>query len=108
MEPIGQLTWQPDGETQEAFEELTLLGHAMMEEREHVQACGGCAECGTCRVRVLAGMENLSPLTVDERELREDFPDRFGPDERLACQCRPLGDVVVEVPTEAPPDLRLE
>ena len=64
--------------------------------------------CGTCRVRVLAGMENLSPLTVDERELREDFPDRFGPDERLACQCRPLGDVVVEVPTEAPPDLRLE
>lgn len=106
MEPVGTVTWQPEGTEQEALAELTLLVHAMLCEREHTQACGGQAECGTCRVRVLRGAENLSPMTPDERELRLDHPGALAPDERLACMARPLGSVVIAVPDGDLADLR--
>lgn len=107
MRTVGTITWLPDGARQEALAELPLLVHAMMEEREHEQACGGHAECGTCRVRVLAGAANLTPPTGEERELRERHPEALAADQRLACQCRPTGDVTVEVPVEPLADLRL-
>ena len=50
--------------------------------------------CGTCLVRVVEGMENLSPRTETERILLEVLvPD--SPDRRLACQLRISGPVVV-------------
>ncbi|MFT5435354.1 MAG: ferredoxin, partial [Myxococcota bacterium] len=67
----------------------------------------GTAECGTCRIKVVSGAENLTPPTLDERELHEWHPDEFAADERLACQCRPTGDVVISVPDPAPEDLRM-
>lgn len=106
MKTVGRVKWLPDGVEQEAKEELSLLAHAMIEDRDHPQACGGQADCGTCRVRVVEGMDNLTPYTVDERELREDFPEHFAVDERLACQCRPTGDVTIALPDPPPPDLR--
>lgn len=104
MEPVGKITWKCLGTTQDAFEELTILGHTMMEEHEHVQECGGCAECGTCRVRVLSGV--MTPPTHEERELFELNPEAFQQGERLGCQARPLGDCVLELPSTAPDDLR--
>ena len=106
MKIVGRLKWLPDGEEQPAKEELSLLVHAMILDRDHRQACGGQADCGTCRIKVVEGMDNLTPYTLDERELREDFPDYFQDDERLACQCRPIGDVTIQVPDPPPPDLR--
>lgn len=106
MESVGVLRWLPDGAEQEAKEELSLLIHAMLEDRDHAQLCGGQAECGTCRVRVLEGAENLTPPTPDERELREAHPASFAPNERLACQCRPTGSVTVQTPSRVPNDLR--
>jgi ferredoxin len=38
--------------------------------------------CGTCKVEVLEGAENLSDLTEDELTLGMD------PHNRLSCQCR--------------------
>lgn len=105
MKSVGRLRWLPDGEEQDAIEELSLVVHAMLVDRDHIQACGGQAECGTCRIRVVSGAENLSAPTVDELELRAEYPMSFGADERLACQCRPLGDVTIEVLPPAP-DLR--
>ena len=98
MNPVGTLTWLPDGQSQEAFEELSLTVHAMLSDRVHRQACGGQADCGTCRIRVVEGAENLSPPTVDERALVAEFPDCFEAEHRLACQCRPTGHVTVEIP----------
>lgn len=47
--------------------------------------------CGTCKMRVVNGMENLNPKTEEEN----DFP--LEDDERLGCQCFKLnGDVKVE------------
>ncbi len=53
------------------------------------------ADCGICVVRVQAHPEHLSPPTTAEADflkaMRADF------DERLACQCRVLGDVTLLV-----------
>ncbi len=59
--------------------------------------CGGNASCTTCRVEVQAGLEHLSEIDFDEQDLldREALSD---PRNRLACQARVLGDVVVRVP----------
>ena len=40
--------------------------------------------CGTCVIRVLEGIENLTPPTKEE----EDFLGEGTCDERLACQCK--------------------
>ena len=52
--------------------------------------CRGHGICGSCRVKVTGGEENLSPRTdVESRKLRKR------PDLRLACQCVVRGDVKV-------------
>ena len=51
--------------------------------------CGGVAACNSCRVQVLHGAENLSPL------LDEEVPFLDADDQRLGCQARVLGDVHV-------------
>ncbi|MEY4064799.1 MAG: hypothetical protein RIR26_1007 [Pseudomonadota bacterium] len=57
----------------------------------------GCRDgaCGACMIRVLEHPENLSKMEEHERDFLETMAARE--DERLACQCRVLGDVVVEV-----------
>jgi ferredoxin len=56
----------------------------------------GCREgdCGTCLMKVVEGMENLSePSVLEARILKEHFAGR---DARLACQAQALGgDIVV-------------
>jgi ferredoxin len=52
------------------------------------------ADCGICAVRVIHGKEHLSqPDPVEADFLRAMRADS---DERLACQCRIYGPVVVE------------
>jgi ferredoxin len=56
------------------------------------------ADCGICIVKVVEGLENLSPPTVAEADFLKAM--HADPDERLACQTRILGDVIV-IPDEA-------
>lgn len=107
MHPELTITWHlPDGRTlaTPGWSKLNLLAHADTHDLELPQACGGHAECGTCRVRILAG--ELTPARHEERELMTRHARRFRQAERLACQARPLGDVTVEVLAMIPPDLR--
>ncbi len=69
----------------------TILDATLRAHIAHAHACGGQAKCSTCRVWILEGMENVSPLEDDERRLAE--PLGFGPEVRLACQTRVQGDV---------------
>ena len=47
--------------------------------------------CGTCKMKVKSGMENINEKTEEE----EEFPLEEG--ERLGCQCHKLtGDIEVE------------
>jgi len=55
----------------------------------------GCREgdCGTCLMKVVEGMENLSqPSVLEARILKEHYAGR---EIRLACQAQVLGDVTV-------------
>ncbi len=50
--------------------------------------------CGTCRIRIVEGSQNLTPPSREERDFLKKLhrPDN----ERLACQCQVLGDVSIE------------
>lgn len=57
----------------------------------------GCRDgaCGACMVRILEGDTNLTPMKDDERDFLETMAAQEN--ERLACQCRVKGDVILEV-----------
>ncbi|MBP1687610.1 MAG: hypothetical protein H6Q33_3753, partial [Deltaproteobacteria bacterium] len=71
--------------------------------------CGGQSVCGKCKVRVLEGPQpehgisssgaHVSPPTPDEQRYTGRRPLRDG--ERLSCQARVQGDVVIYVPEES-------
>ena len=61
--------------------------------------CGGKAQCGTCRIRVLEGSEHLSPIGDREERRLVSVPADEGV--RLACQTYLFGDVTIEIPGRA-------
>jgi ferredoxin len=66
-------------------------------ENEETSILFGCRDgaCGACMIRVLENPQNLSPMDEHERDFLETMAATE--DERLACQCRVLGDVTIEV-----------
>lgn len=73
-------------------------GTRLIEISEKVSAgiTYGCreGECGTCMIRVVSGMENMSERSVlEDKVLQENMAGR---NNRLACQAQVLGgDIVV-------------
>jgi adenylate cyclase len=62
----------------------TILDAALEAGLPHFHACGGNAECSTCRILVVEGLEGLTPVNEAEASLRSNVP--FPPKIRLACQ----------------------
>ena len=58
-------------------------------------ACVGKGTCGLCRVKIVEGAEHLNPFTDDERRHLGNLYHLTKV--RLACRCRPTGDVAIEV-----------
>ena len=79
------------GATQDFPSGRTLLSCAGEMGVRVSQVCGGDGACGTCRIEVIEGWDNLTPPTPDEtyKELE--------PPHRLSCQAKLMGDVVVKV-----------
>ena len=77
----------------------TILEASRIGEIAHASICGGRGRCTTCRVKILDGMENLSP--IGERERKALSRIRAGSDVRLACQaqCRRQGISVLPLLT---------
>jgi ferredoxin len=63
-------------------------------------ACAGQATCGLCRVKIVAGEAHVTPFNASERRHLGNV--YFITKERLACQVRVHGDVVVSVPPIRP------
>jgi len=77
--------------------QTTLLAALQAAGFDWRHACGAKGRCTTCRLQVLAGAENLAPLT--DAELRYRSAGRLQPNERLTCQARLLtGEVLACVP----------
>lgn len=71
--------------------------------------CHGLGQCGTCRVKIVKGMDNTSPMGVIEKiRFKVPFPDPLpslayiGNEDtmRLACQTLVTGDMEVETGPE--------
>lgn len=90
------ITFQPMGVTVSVSPGTTILAAAEQQGLFLRHVCGGNAICGTCRCKVLAGAENLSPIARHEQKRLAEF--YAGPGVRLSCQAAIGGDVTVEIP----------
>jgi ferredoxin, 2Fe-2S len=73
----------------------TLLGGALKNGIRLMHVCGARTLCGTCRVVVESGVDNLTPMRGTEKfSLRWHLS--VSPRTRLACQARVNGPVEVE------------
>lgn len=88
---MPKLVFLNEGRATEVAAGTTVLAAADALHVKIGRVCGGGGTCSTCRVQVVAGAGNLSP--IGENEIAYDL----GPDVRLACQARVLGDVGVRV-----------
>lgn len=75
-----------------------VLFHLQQNYIDWMHACGGKGRCTTCKAKILAGLENLAPMT--EAEERYAAKGLLKSDERLMCQAKITGDVTIEVLTE--------
>ncbi len=92
---MPKVTFMPVGQSFEVAEGTTILVSAV---QNGLQLRHDCTEaiCGTDRVKILSGRENLSEKN-DNEELTLEMMNA-GPEDRLACVARVVGDVIVEVP----------
>ena len=72
-------------------EDRTLLECSLENGIEISHVCGGDGACGTCRIEVVEGWENLSLPTPDEvyKEIEPPY--------RLSCQTKARGHVVIKI-----------
>lgn len=85
------VTFEPLAVSATAKENETVLDVARRAGVPLANSCGGVGVCARCRVRVVAGVSNLSPPTSVEMR----FNRGFGEGERMACQAVVAGDCVV-------------
>jgi ferredoxin len=92
---MPKVTFMPAGQTFEVAAGTTILVSAI---QNGLQLRHDCTEaiCGTDRVKIVSGKENLSDKTENEELTLEMM--NAGPDDRLACVARVVGDVTVELP----------
>jgi len=88
-----QVTFTPLAKTAEARSDETVLDVARRAAVPLGNSCGGIGICARCKVRVVAGAENLTPPT--SVEARWAAARGFAEDERMACQAVVRGDCVV-------------
>jgi ferredoxin len=90
IEPLGVDLFVAEGES--------LLQAAKREGYQWPSRCGGKAECSTCFVRVVEGLEHLTPVSPREQECLahgRGVDATRQVDVRLACQLRVAGTVRV-------------
>lgn len=92
MEKI-KIEYQPDDRIVETEKGLSILQISLKNQIPHTHICFGEAQCSTCRVEILEGLENLPP----RNELEEHLAKKKGWTEsiRLACQTIPEGDIKI-------------
>ena len=94
---MPRVTFMPLGQSFEVDDGTTLLVAAI---HNGVELRHDCTEaiCGTDRVRILAGENNLSPMD-DNEELTLSMLES-DPADRLGCVAKVFGDVIVEIPAD--------
>jgi uncharacterized 2Fe-2S/4Fe-4S cluster protein (DUF4445 family) len=88
---MPKVTFKPSGESIDIDTETTLREAAHLLNVNVHDRCGGLGACCNCVVTVLEGAANIQAKTVIEEAVFY-----LAPNDRLSCQCRLTGDVVVQ------------
>ena len=83
------------GQIVETSAAISILNSLQREGVSIRHVCGGKAQCGTCRYKIIKGEQYLSPVTERE-QIRLDAlgnPENV----RLACQSYAFGDITIEI-----------
>jgi uncharacterized 2Fe-2S/4Fe-4S cluster protein (DUF4445 family) len=91
-----RLTFQPQGRSVHVLIGTTVFEAAGRAGLALAAPCGGAGTCGKCRVRFTSGA--VQPTDADIQFFTAGQLDEGW---RLACQAKPAGDCVVELPTGA-------
>ena len=95
---MPKVTFTNVNKTIETTSDKSILECALENNVDLEHSCGGNCACTTCEITVESGIENLSPMTEDER-IMLDATEKLEANKRLACQSRILsGDVKVRIP----------
>jgi len=83
------------GETVKTSAAISILNSLLREGAAIRHVCGGKAQCGTCRFKIVEGEKFLSPVTERERIRLKALgnPEKV----RLACQTYAFGDITIEI-----------
>jgi adenylate cyclase len=90
---VATIRCEPSGREARVVHETNLMDAVLQTGLVLGQSCDGIALCGFCRVRILEGLENLTPAESEEKKMLA--AEHAGSDERLACCARIHGPVAV-------------
>ena len=98
----ARIRFEPDGLEAEVPVGTTIRDAAEGAGAHLGSACGGVCACSSCHVYVKEGLEDLSPLELNEED-RLDGAFDVRPSSRLGCQSRLLKDrlYVLEITRES-------
>ena len=88
---MPKVTFLPGGTSIEIDENTTIREAAHLAEVNVHDRCGGMGACCNCIVTVMEGMANICGKSVVEEAVFY-----LAENDRLSCQCRITGDVVVK------------
>jgi ferredoxin, 2Fe-2S len=96
MSKVTLITRSGSREIEVFNSETTLMAELLKHQIPVASSCGGEGVCAKCQIQVLAGAENLSPMT----DIEQLAKDRFGwkSYHRMSCQCQVHGDCTVTTP----------
>jgi adenylate cyclase len=83
----------PSGRVFSIVHGVSVLEASRMAGIPHASVCGGRGRCSTCRIKVEGPRDAVPPPSAEETKVLHRVG--AGPDVRLACQLRPLGDLRV-------------
>jgi adenylate cyclase len=83
----------PSGRVLSILHGVSVLEASRMAGIPHASVCGGRGRCSTCRIKVEGPPDAVPPASTEETKVLHRVG--AGPDVRLACQLRPLGDLRV-------------
>ncbi len=90
---VASVHFEPSGRDVRVVHETNLVDAVLQAGLGLGQSCDGIALCGFCRVQVLDGLENLSPMAEEERKILA--AQHAGDNERLACCAKVGGSVTI-------------
>jgi len=73
----------------------SLMMHAHENGIGVPSACLGISQCGTCKVKIMTGPENVLPRANIEKGVMEMYD--LDPSVRFTCMMRPTGDMIVQI-----------